>query len=385
MQVIALLLCLIVIVQAQRILYGKLWENGLRTEIAFGRKNMLEDETVQVDVTVENDKWLPLPALSVSFSLPQEFMEVQTKQKNLMNTFHRNELFTLYSHQRVRRSLTFTCRQRGVYTIREVMLLNRSLLMDREDTRLLPLDKQIVVYPRCVNMRLFTKTFQNIIGELLTNNFMNEDVFLIRSIRDYQPYDSQRSINWKGTAKLGRLMVNNYEYTDSRKVAVFLNLTQSELRQEKQVAEESIRLAKTWCVSMHKYGIACDLYTNGKESQDGEYLHVEKEGREQNYIYHVNETLARIAVCPDEGNFSETFAAQIAAHERDCYLVFISADYREAFQQSLCGLLRRTNRFLWVLPKTGTGSYRVLPQLSSRSVGWNVYWRKEERCEAIRA
>ncbi len=381
--VIAAALCLFVLVWLQRWIYKKYWDRGLEVDVRFQQRSVLENRQVKVDVQVVNRKALPLPALSVVFSLPQQLTEHRSRQRNLADTFNRNELFTLFSYQSVTRTLTFMCRQRGCYSLGELMVHNRSLFMDREDTALIPMDRQLIVCPDCVNMRNFVRKFQYLLGEILTNEFAHEDVFLIRGVREYRPYDSQRLINWKATAKLGSLMVNHYEHTDSRKVAVFLNLAKNQLGQSADIAEEAIRLAKTWCLNLDYYGIESDLYTNGSETPHGDCLKVEKKDLVQKYMNHVDEILARISCCREEEEFFRLFDSQIREHSRDCFLIFISADSRTLFQEQLIRLKGQTDKFVWVIPKSSKSVHNIRPELSSNTVFWNVYWRKEEQGEVI--
>ncbi len=379
----ALIICLGIAIAVQRIVYDRLWDKNLKVNVAFQERTIEENQLVKVDVTVSNGKLLPLPALTVAFSLPQQFVEFKSVQRNLSDTFHRNELFTLFGNQAITRTLTFKCRKRGLYFMDEVLVSNQSLFMDQDNSEILPMKRQIIVYPKCVNMTNFIQNFQKLFGEIIVNDFYNEDVFLIRGVRDYQPFDSQRSINWNATARMGSLMVNNYEYTDSRKVAVFLNLTKFQLSDDQEISEESIRLAKTWCQNLDQYGIHSDLYTNGRETKTGDNLNVITEGMTGSYMPQVNETLARIAYCPDDTDFLSNLQEEIIEHSKDCFLIFISPDCRKEFQEEMANVLKMTDKFIWIIPVSSKSDYRVRPDLVSHTIAWNVYWRKEEKSEVI--
>lgn len=383
MEVIAILICLFLIVRVQRSIYQKQWDKNLEVDVHFQNNNIMENEIVRLEVVVSNKKRLPLPALSVAFSLPKEFVEHRSKKRNLVDTFNRNELFSVLSNQSVTRTLFFKCKRRGIYKIKDLQIVNRSLFLDREDTWLLPMERQIMVCPTCVNMRNFVKTFQNLFGEILSSDFRNEDVFLVRSIRKYQSFDNQRTINWKATAKLGELMVNNYEYTNNRKVVIFLNLSNNQLSQDMDYAEESIRLAKTWCVNLSRYGIESDLYTNGQKEAEGEVLFVEASKLTKKYLTQVDETLARIDCCKEQESFFDIHKEKIEGHIKDCFFIFISSYQREDFQEGLLRLAKKTKNFVWIVPKSATSAYQPRLELKKKTIGWNVYWRREEDSEAI--
>jgi uncharacterized protein (DUF58 family) len=61
-------------------------------------------------------------------------------------------------------------------------------------------------------------------GVMQTKRQFLEDPFEYRGMREYQPYDDMKSINWKATAKTGDFKVNLHDFTTVRSVRIFLNL-----------------------------------------------------------------------------------------------------------------------------------------------------------------
>ena len=374
---LAIIICLALLLLIQRFIYRRRWYEDLDVNIGFEQRRVIEREPIRLVLRVENRKKLPLPALTVDFGLPAEFSEINTNDVVAVDSWHRNELFSLFSNQAATRIISFSCSQRGVYYLKGYELNCHSFFLDEEYMKKYEMDEQIFVYPSAVNSAKFVQKFQTLYGNILTNDFHYEDVFTIRGIREYQPYDSQKRINWSATAKLGELMVNNYEYTTNRKVVIFLNLAMDQLAQERIIGEESIRLVKSWCMNLDKAGIQCNVYTNGVDFETGEFVKIEKERIGKKYMEAVNESLSRIKIRDVAGRFPEEYGDLMQVYAKDHYVLVISAYQHEQFQTDLLGALKNTENFTWIIPVYTNSDFRPCNSLKKHVIAWDVYWRKE--------
>ncbi len=82
-------------------------------------------------------------------------------------------------------------------------------------------------------------------GEIAARDLRYEDVTLCRSIRDYRAGDELKRINWKATARLGRLYTNEYLNTLNGPLMVFCDLSAGRypLRLRRDQAERVIETA----------------------------------------------------------------------------------------------------------------------------------------------
>lgn len=374
---IAIIICVALLLLVQRMIYRRRWYKDLDVDISFEQRRVIEREPIRLVVKVENSKKLPLPSLVVDFSLPTEFTEINTNDVVAIDSWHRNELFSLFSHQTATRIISFSCAQRGVYDLSGYSLNCHSLFLDEEYLKDYPLERRIFVYPAAVNNGKFIKKFQTLYGNILTNDFHYEDVFTIRGIREYQPFDSQKRINWTATAKLGQLMVNNYEFTTNRKVVIFLNLAMDLLSQERIIGEESIRLVKSWCMNLDKAGIQCNVYTNGVDFETGELVRIEKEHINKKYMECVNEGLSRIKIRDVDGRFSDEYRELMELYAKDHYVLVISAYQHEHFQKDLITAMAGSENYSWIIPVNTNSDYRPCEAIKKHAIAWDVYWRKE--------
>jgi hypothetical protein len=86
---------------------------------------------------------------------------------------------------------------------------------------------------------------EKIIGDIISRRRLFEDVFSFRGIRDYTRTDPLSAVNWKATARTGKMMVNLRDYTFGQEVRILLNLEEPNYRYGEDVLENAIRIAAT--------------------------------------------------------------------------------------------------------------------------------------------
>jgi uncharacterized protein (DUF58 family) len=108
----------------------------------------------------------------------------------------------------------------------------------------LDLKTRIIVYPRVYPLRLIDN--QGLpAGNIRTENRIYEDVTRYRAIREYIPGDDTRRINWKVSARMGKLYCLEFLPTLYFPVLIALNLTASDypLKYRLHRAERAIEMA----------------------------------------------------------------------------------------------------------------------------------------------
>ena len=93
-----------------------------------------------------------------------------------------------------------------------------------EDSQSQTTNQYIYVYPSIFREEEFHLSLQKLNGEIIVKRHMLEDPFEYRGIREYQPFDDIRSVNWKATARTGDLKVNQKNYTAMQTIRIFINL-----------------------------------------------------------------------------------------------------------------------------------------------------------------
>lgn len=107
-------------------------------------------------------------------------------------------------------------------------------------TRLLPLTRQVIVYPSIEPPDEFFEILPLITGEF--ESFVRGRGYDLYRIRDYMPEDSARHVDWKSTAKSGTPKVREFTREDERKLRLVFDNPMPGVISEKRY-ESSVSLA----------------------------------------------------------------------------------------------------------------------------------------------
>jgi uncharacterized protein (DUF58 family) len=94
-----------------------------------------------------------------------------------------------------------------------------------------------------------------------------EDPTRIRGVRDYQPGDSLRRMDWKTSSRIGKLQVRRYEPSISLETAILLNLNSEDfpLRKRRTATELGIVIAASLAAHLIEKRQTVGLATNGRD------------------------------------------------------------------------------------------------------------------------
>ena len=384
MEIISIFGGIIIIYIVQSILYNKLWDKNLNVSVQFTQNHIVEDEEVTVEECIENRKWLPLPMITVKYTLNNCFKEKGRTEKNkkMSDNYNRNEIFSILMFQRIKRKIDFICTKRGIYNIDKLNIAAGNLFLNEKYIYDLESNSKIIVYPKSVDIKRFMNIYQNVYGNIITKNFMMDDPFTYRGVREYQIYDTMKMINWGATAKTAELKVNVMENTSEREVIIFLNMQRDTILLNSDVTEESIRLTKTFAQELYKQGIKSIIYTNGYSMDKDEMLVLEEFDSTKNYMDIVNCSLAALKVKEggnvhkeyEEESFTEIYSEKIRKIPTNKYMVFISNYQREDFQNMLSDLKKSGRDFSWIIPVSNRKDIHINNYLNKDAHIWRLNW-----------
>ena len=111
--------------------------------------------------------------------------------------------------------------RRGVYRQDAFGIRSRFPFGFFEKTRKVDSNIEIVIYPRVMPTDQFYEVLPLLSGEMAS--YFRGRGHELHSLRDYQPTDSARFVDWKISAKTGRLMVREFAREDERRVMLVLD------------------------------------------------------------------------------------------------------------------------------------------------------------------
>jgi uncharacterized protein (DUF58 family) len=171
-------------------------------------------DRVTVTLTVRNAGRLPMPWLQISESVPIELRgaPIPTQVVSLAGRSEREFRYTL------------VCRQRGYHQLGPWRAETGDVLGIEERVVIVEEPRRLTVYPRVVALERLGLSTRSALATLHSKSALFEDTSRVMGVRDYQPGDSPRRIHWTATARIGRLVVKQYQPAVDRETLICLDM-----------------------------------------------------------------------------------------------------------------------------------------------------------------
>ncbi len=371
MKIIAAMIGAMLLYEFQRILYNRFWNRNLTVDLSLSDDKAVEGDQLSLIETVTNQKLLPIPVLKIKYMASRFLIFLDTRQTEVTDHTYRNDLFTVMMYQKLTRTIPFLCTKRGYYTIDKIYLVCNDILLESELVSDSDAKIQLYVYPRPIEYSRLQIPFQKMFGTVLTRRLLYEDPFEFKSIREYQSYDTMRTINWKASAKTGTLMVNVHDHTASQQIKILLNIESDTLRKHEELLEESIRLATAFAAYFIEQGIPTALYTNAPDVISREVLNAPA-GSGHSHIRTINETLARIDDTQTPPSFVSVLGEEMELMKPNDYILLISSYQRADLQRELLRLTQEKIDFSWIVPVDKEVQLTVEGDLLNYIIPWEI-------------
>lgn len=304
-------------------LWQKLWNRNLYVKVEFGSSEMFQGEQGELLEVVENRKHLPLPMLKVKFQTHRNLVFADAEGSKVTDRFYRNDIFQIGGGEKITRTLKFTAKSRGYYKIMGIDLISSDLFFATEMVESRMEECFLYVYPKCFRSEEFRQSLQKLNGEIITKRHLQEDPFEYRGIREYQPYDDMRSVNWKATAKTGDLKVNQKNYTSLQTIRIFFNIEDSGMLKREDAVEFSFQIAAGIAQFFLAQGIRVAMYGNGVDIMNGEPLSIEASAG-SGQMDRINKALARVDVTKPVIPFCERFGEKLLTESKGTRTMLVS-------------------------------------------------------------
>ena len=257
---------LLLLFTALRLLYDRFWDKGLGCRLSFTQEYAVEDETSSLSEVIVNRKLLPLPVLEISFHMDRRLHFSSEENSSLSDQSYRRDVFTAGPRQKITRTLPFKCAGRGYFRINEAGLIAQDLFLTRKYVSHMPQNTEFYVLPRTIPAYQVQIPYARIMGEVLSRRRVCDDPFEFGGLREYSRGDPMKYINWKATARAGRLLINIHGSTLSQRVILLIDMEPG----GDFLNECAVRLACSLAERLLAEGIELSLYSNGADTQTGE-------------------------------------------------------------------------------------------------------------------
>ncbi len=210
-----------------RILYGFLKERligNLTYSRYFSEKGSYEGEELQLVETIYNKSFLPFFLVDIEYyiynQLSYDNYEID-RNKNMQ--YARSRFRIILPFMQIRRRHSIKLLKRGYYELGTV-----TLVYGRNKERRLSAPADVYVYPALRGIDELPVPSSSMQGDAFSRQWLIRDPFSVSGIREYRFGDSFNSINFKATARSGKLdldgiRVNNRDFCSNRNFMIYLN------------------------------------------------------------------------------------------------------------------------------------------------------------------
>lgn len=247
--------------------YRMLWDRNIHVFLQFKEETVYAGEQANIVEKIENKKKMPLPVLEISFHLRKELLFHDMENMAVSDYTYKRDVFALLGNQRITRTLPVDCTKRGYYTIDSLNYTAFSLLYRKRYSKEQMIHTDLYVYAKRTDVSNLIVTFERLMGELQCRKRLSEDLFAFSSIREYTRNDPMKTINWKASAKTGKMMVNTYDSTLAGKAMIYLDVEDKGIYDYENLIEEGISVAASLTQKLILRGIETGIALNTKNAQ----------------------------------------------------------------------------------------------------------------------
>ncbi|MGN0313254.1 MAG: DUF58 domain-containing protein [Fusicatenibacter sp.] len=335
----------------ERYIEKKNWEKNLSVEVRFTDASIYDGESSALKEIVVNDKWLSIPALEVRLAMSRnlEFAREAKANSSVTDQSYKRDIFSFLFRQQITRTLPFVGKRRGLYTITSADVVGYGLFFSDSYYVDFPQQTQLYVYPGQVDVNRIRLICRAVSGMVISRNKLYPDPFEFFGIRDYRKEDPMNHINWKASARTGKLMVNEYDATTNIQVILLLDVQDENILKEEDLVEESIRIASSLSARLVRQKMDLVLKSNGRDRSTDADLAI-RQNAGAGRMMELNQKLA----CLETGRVAHTgeelILSEAGREHSGCTFVVISKNQTDGVKSALQNLAGRDNQALWVVP-----------------------------------
>ncbi len=371
MEIIALVLIVFLVIILQSHIYDKLAFSNLEYNCAFSEREVMEGGNVMLVETIYNGKLLPLPWIRAELQSSRWLEFTGSKTVAAQQNRYVTSNYLLRSYQKTTRSWRLKCTKRGIYKSSSAVLISGDLLGMRTRSKMVDVDASVTVYPVTVSLDELFFPANYLHGDTIVRRWIIDDPFIVSGAREYSPRDAMNRIHWAASAKTGRLMTRNNDYTSNPSMTVILNIQSLHHENDhvvfKDVMELGIRVAATLFDHALANGIPvrfssnariCDPTGDDGDSPEQAALTDAASGRE--HVASLMKLLAAIEM--RQKDRIERHLNKIAGKVAGSDVFFVTAYINEELTDLMRGLKEQGNNVAVI----------VLNPLESDDSGWKI-------------
>ena len=262
---------------------AKFWDRFAFREVnhwrGLSRNRAFVGDALEYTVTLANDKIVPLIWVDIQDNFPPELdLPGATVRGTGMEASREHRITTsLLPYQQVTWKYQLHCLARGYHRIGPARLRSGDIFgFTAAETRQTGVD-HILVYPRVVDLRRLIFPSEHPLGEAKGRRNIYPDPSRFMGLRDYQPRDPMKHIDWKATARRSLLQTRIFEPAVALNVLIAMNATTNEFAWQgsnRRRFERAVTVAASVAGYCAEAGYSFGLISNGVAVYSGKGISI---------------------------------------------------------------------------------------------------------------
>lgn len=372
MEIIVLVGILVIVFLVELIYYRLHALDNLRLKVDFSKNIADCGEDIEIIEVAENKKRLPLPFIILKYDVPREIKFYDSVKVTTSDFTYREDMLTMKAFSKHTRRIKVKCTRRGYYIFPRVGITTSDMFLFERFTKDFDNGANLMVLPKVLKTSITEILMSVTLSELQCRRTLITDPFALAGIREYGPNDPMKSINWKASARVGELMVNQNASTCAQKVHIFVNLEAYNPKGSTALLESAISLAYTYLLELAKLNIPASLYTNGLDILTGMPVISESDPGSA-AVTRRGVMLAGIDLKKPGTPFAGVLEKYMYSTDQNDFILVISPRHSDGFRALLADLKTLRPSLLWIMPCYSTSPEVGLePSISDSYMRWEV-------------
>ena len=282
---------------------ARIWRRVCLERVVYSRRlaehRLFVGERTDLTLVIENRKPLPVPWIEVRETMPRgiSVTGVRTQAGGAPGTQMLQRTAALGMHDRLEWPMELRAVRRGYFRVGPTRLRSGDLFgfFDREEETGRPVDG-IVVYPHVYPLGDLGFDSARPFGDRRGGARIYEDPSRVVGVRDYQPGDPMKRIDWHATVRLGRMQSRLYEPSRAQAMVIALNIPTFDYSwqgSDPVLLERGVSVAASVASWAVESGSAVGLIANGSFPDADRTIHIGA-GRRPDQLNRVLEALAMV-------------------------------------------------------------------------------------------
>ncbi|MBV8087925.1 MAG: DUF58 domain-containing protein [Chloroflexi bacterium] len=213
-------------VGAGQLLWLRFCLAGVEYERHVGATHVLWGEEVPITVRIANKKPLPLSWLLTEDQVSDDRLPIRRGERvedRVTFPFTIKSLLSMLPYGQIVRHYVARCVHRGAIQFGPTSVESGDLLGYATRTVTLPETERLLVYPKLFELDMPGLRSVRLIGPQKVDRIILTDPSRTVGVRQYQPGDPLRHVEWRASARAREVLVRLFEPTTDPAIAIFLN------------------------------------------------------------------------------------------------------------------------------------------------------------------